>query len=336
MVGRRDLRRGSRGDLPPYTVFDSKEYLRFLVPAWPFVMLGLAHVLLLPLRVVSGIRPCCGRSRSVWSPPRAAPGCARHQCDPDDRRTIQAKEARYVTVATRLREISGDNAIVLAVQHSVSVRYYAGRMTLAFEALPPAWLDKPSPGDRAVSIHAVLEDWEIRNLRSRYAGQATSALVRHAHRPHRSCFVFDLKPIRRRRFVTEVIEADLSCRPPAPPRRSLAVTGERGQPKTLAVTSRTDKRFVTSVLRKGALRSIAWPPSLNDAARRAGASLARTAVSIASRRRRVGQRLDVAERRSALEVNKNGRDEKSTATPGATSFTTRPGSADDAERERPA
>ena len=129
-----------------YTVFDSEGYLRFLLPAWPFVMLGLAHVLLLPLGLLRIVQwnPGVLRPFAIGLAAAAALmlGLRGIQAANDNRRTLQAKEARYVTVATRLREISGDNAIVLAIQHSGSVRYYAGRMTLAFEALPPGWLDK--------------------------------------------------------------------------------------------------------------------------------------------------------------------------------------------------
>ncbi|HYN09648.1 MAG TPA: hypothetical protein VES67_19860 [Vicinamibacterales bacterium] len=205
----------------PYSVFDSESYLRFLLPAWPFVMLGLAHVLLLPIGMVrwgSAVQ----RSIAIGVVAAAALilGLRGIQAAADDRRTLQEKEARYVTVATRLREISGDNAIVLAIQHSGSVRYYAGRMTLAFEALPPAWLDKAIAWmiERGMHPYAVLEDWEIRNLRSRYAGQASLALFDTPIVQHALVFVFDLKPDPSAPVRTEVIDAaDVSCRPPAPP-----------------------------------------------------------------------------------------------------------------------
>jgi hypothetical protein len=204
-----------------YTVFDSREYLRFLLPAWPFVMLGLAHVLLLPLAITRW-NPAVLRPIAIGLVAAAALilGGRGFNAAADDRRTIQAKEARYVTIATRLREISGDNAVVLAVQHSGSVRYYAGRMTLGFEALPPPWLDKAIAWliERGVHPYAVLEDWEIRNLRSRYAGQASLALFDTPIVQHALVFVFDLKPDSSVPARTEVIDAaDVSCRPPAPP-----------------------------------------------------------------------------------------------------------------------
>ncbi len=204
-----------------YTVFDSREYLRFLLPAWPFVMLGLAHVLLLPFGIVRW-NPAVLRPIAIGLVAAAALmlGLRGIEAAGDDRRTIQVKEARYVTIATRLREISGEDAIVLANQHSGTVRYYGGRMTLAFEALPPAWLDKAIAWmiERGVHPYAVLEDWEIRNLRSRYAGQASLALFDTPIVQHALVFVFDLKPDRSAPVRTEVIDAaDVSCRPPAPP-----------------------------------------------------------------------------------------------------------------------
>lgn len=204
-----------------YTVFDSEEYLRFLLPAWPFVMLGLAHVLLLPLGMVrwnpAVLRPCAIALVAVAA---LMLGVRGFDAAADDRRTLRAKEARYVTVATRLREITGDNAIVLAIQHSGSVRYYAGRITLGWEALPPAWLDKAIAWmiERGAHPYAVLEDWEIRNLRSRYAGQPSLTLFETPILQHALVFAFDLKPDPAAPIRTEVIDtADVSCRPPAPP-----------------------------------------------------------------------------------------------------------------------
>ena len=204
-----------------YSVFDSEGYLRFLLPAWPFVMLGLAHVLLLPLAIASW-KPAVLRPGAIGLVTAAALflGLRGINATADDRRTIQAKEARYVTVATRLREISGDNAIVLAIQHSGSVRYYAGRMTLAWDSLPPAWLDNAIAWmiERGVHPYAVLEDWEIRNLRSRFAGQAGLKLFDTPIVQHALVFVFDLKPDSSAPVRTEVIDApDVSCRQPAPP-----------------------------------------------------------------------------------------------------------------------
>ena len=204
-----------------YTVFDSDGYLRFLLPAWPFVMLGLAHVLLLPVSLLRSKRSVLRwvaaglvAAAVVWLGGR---GISATQ---EDRDTLRAREARYVTVATRLREISSDNAIVLAIQHSGSIRYYAGRITLAWEALPPPWLDKAIAWmiERGMHPYAVLEDWELRNLRTQYAGQASVALFETPIVQHALVYVFDLKPDLSRPVQTEVIEAaDVSCRPPAPP-----------------------------------------------------------------------------------------------------------------------
>jgi hypothetical protein len=203
-----------------YSVFDSDGYLRFLLPAWPFVMLGLAHVLLLPLGIRRGNPPVHRLAIGVVAVVALFLGVRGFLATTDDRRTIQAKEARYVTVATRLREISGDNAIVLAIQHSGSIRYYAGRLTLSWDSLPPPWLDKAIAWmiERGVHPYAVLEDWEIKNLRSRFAGQASLKLFDTPIVQHALVFVFDLKPDSPAPVLTEIIDtAEVSCRPPAPP-----------------------------------------------------------------------------------------------------------------------
>jgi hypothetical protein len=86
---------------------------------------------------------------------------------------VRTEESRYV-VTGRFATGLPENAIILANQHSGSLRYYANRVTVRFEWLDPDMyasaleyfdsLDRP--------VYAVLDDWEREVFRSRYAAVA--------------------------------------------------------------------------------------------------------------------------------------------------------------------
>ena len=53
------------------------------------------------------------------------------------------------------------------------MRYYGGRLTLRYDLLNPAWLDRSVEWFASRGIHAylVLDDWEVVGFRRRFAGQ---------------------------------------------------------------------------------------------------------------------------------------------------------------------
>ena len=59
--------------------------------------------------------------------------------------SVRADEARYVAAGRHRRRIARANAVILSNQHSGSLRYYAGRITMRFEWLDP---DMYVPGAR--------------------------------------------------------------------------------------------------------------------------------------------------------------------------------------------
>jgi hypothetical protein len=119
----------------PYTVFDQWWFLRFLLPAWPVLAIGaaaagaalirsdrarIAATALLVAAATIGIAQAAGR------------GVFRSAQD----------ESKYTEVAQAIASIVPPDGVVLAMQHSGSIRYYAGRMTLRWDYLNPAWLDR--------------------------------------------------------------------------------------------------------------------------------------------------------------------------------------------------
>lgn len=140
-------------------------YLRFLLPLWPFVMVGAARVLFTV-------------SRRKWMAAVLAVGivvytgisvdrlCTRGACD-------GRRERRYSEAGRLARERTEPTSVIYSSQHSGSMRYYGGRLTLRYDLLNPAWLDRSVEWFASRGIHAylVLDDWEVEGFRRRFAGQ---------------------------------------------------------------------------------------------------------------------------------------------------------------------
>ncbi len=151
-----------------YLPFDAWWFLRFLLPAWPFMMLGLAAVLLASARrfgpagvvlvtwltvVLGAYTFDVGRARGafdLWHADRA-----------------------YVAAAREVRTLTPENTVVFADLHSGSLRYYGGRTTLRYTMLDGAWLDRALTwmAERGVSGYALLEAGEVQAFKTRFAGQ---------------------------------------------------------------------------------------------------------------------------------------------------------------------
>ncbi|MSO83307.1 MAG: hypothetical protein EXQ53_08445 [Acidobacteria bacterium] len=149
-----------------YTPFDHWTYLRFLLPAYPMALAAAAAAFVL-------MAPQAPRRRAMASAAMAAGlvGWGLWYAQPAFR--VRAEESRYLT-AGRFATGLPDNAVILANQHSGSLRYYSNRVTLRFEWLDPDMygqaLDHMAELNRPV--YAVLDDWEREVFRLRYAGVA--------------------------------------------------------------------------------------------------------------------------------------------------------------------
>jgi hypothetical protein len=154
-----------------YLVFDDWWYLRFLLAGWPFVMIGVAAVLT-PLLT----------GRALWR----AVAClivfaiGAHGVQIAVRQTFadfSRSELKYATVGRLVAARTPPNSVVVSMQHSGSIRYYGGRMTFRYDNLDPRWLDRTVAwlNDHGAHPYALLEEWEIENVKKRFADQATIA-----------------------------------------------------------------------------------------------------------------------------------------------------------------
>jgi hypothetical protein len=150
-----------------YAVFDHWFYLRFLLPAYPalFALLA-AAICWLCLRLPVEARASAGALVCAVMIPFGV------KVGSDTGIFRQAVfEQRHVRAATEVAARTPQNAVVLSVQHSGSVRYYASRITLRYDWLADGGLDSAIHGlsARGYRSYLVVDDWEEKEFRSRFS-----------------------------------------------------------------------------------------------------------------------------------------------------------------------
>jgi hypothetical protein len=150
-----------------YLPFDAWWYLRFLLPAWPVMMIATAAGVDAMTRRIHpwASSVALGISVVVVSIVGVATAAERSAFD------IGRWERRYVDVGRFFASHSDSNAVAIALQHSGTLRMYAGRLTLRFDQLDPAWLDRAVRflADNGRHPFIVLEDGEVEMFRMRFA-----------------------------------------------------------------------------------------------------------------------------------------------------------------------
>lgn len=80
-------------------------------------------------------------------------------------------EQRHVRAAQYVVQRTPPNAVILAVQNSGSLRYYAHRVTLRYDAVPGRQLDATirELNGKGYRPYIVVDDWEETEFRNRFA-----------------------------------------------------------------------------------------------------------------------------------------------------------------------
>ena len=207
-----------------YTQFDDWSYLRFLLPTWPIVMLGLAAVIAWPPHASHPIYRAVVVALSF--------GLGWHGVVIAQEKStfvLRTGESKYVSVARLTRAETGPGVMVLSMQHSGSLRYYGGVATLQWRRLGWSRLDQAVSwfNEHGVHAYALLEEWEVVEFRQRFG--ADSAIGRLEMRPMvrfdgpSKVFLFDLlKPSTGDLNPVKIIEYQTHLtdwpKPAAPPR----------------------------------------------------------------------------------------------------------------------
>ena len=152
----------------PYLEFEDWTYLRFLLPAYPALLALVAAALVaLASRLTR---------RWAWLGLTViAAGLATFGWTQASRQGVfgwAAAEQRYVTMGRLIDASLPREAVILAMQHSGSARYYSGRLTLRYDLIEPAALDPTLTGLLAAGVHPylLLESWEEDRFREQFAG----------------------------------------------------------------------------------------------------------------------------------------------------------------------
>lgn len=155
-----------------YREYDAWWFLRFLLPSWPFLMAGSAAVLhsvaarsrLGRLVVVMGVVLL-----GLWQV---------HVAIERQVFNLWKEERRYVTVARHVAHLTEPGSAIFSRQHSGSIRYYAGRLTVRFEEFEPGDLDRAVAwfSARGVRSYLLLDDADIPIAREVLAGSAADRM----------------------------------------------------------------------------------------------------------------------------------------------------------------
>lgn len=161
-----------------YAPFESPTYLRFLLPAFPFLT---AAGSAMAWRMAQALPPAA-RAAGVVAATLAAPAWGLTTArDMGVFGRLQAAERRYVRVAEAVGTIAGGaRPVVVAGQHSGSLAYYTGASTLRWDELPQGGaslaraiaLVEAAGGRLAV----VLDESEEEPFRRRFAGHPAGML----------------------------------------------------------------------------------------------------------------------------------------------------------------
>jgi 4-amino-4-deoxy-L-arabinose transferase-like glycosyltransferase len=153
-----------------YLTFSSWTYLRFLLPAFP----------VLAVAGVAGLTDVCSRVPHHWRAtfvPLVAIAAvtvqARVAID-QGLLTLRSDEQRYVAIAAAAERLTPANAMLLSMQHSGTLRYYAHRLTLRYDHVVPGALGSTIASLQAHGYrpYVVLDDWEVPEFRARFGPEA--------------------------------------------------------------------------------------------------------------------------------------------------------------------
>jgi hypothetical protein len=154
-----------------YVPWNEWGFLRFFLISWPFIMLGLAAVIVAVSRMGPGWLVLC-----TWIVVLLG------MREFNDSRLRGAFEGgrgdrEFVAAALATQAAIPATSVVLAELHSGSLRYYGGRMTIDYVWLDRAWLDRAVTwlDEHGAPSYALLGREEVRAFRAHFDGSAMLA-----------------------------------------------------------------------------------------------------------------------------------------------------------------
>jgi hypothetical protein len=178
-----------------YQPFTDWWYLRYLLASWPAVSVGVAAV---AARLAA--RRTGWPRTAVWAGIVAMGlyGIAyarTHGAFPSGE-----GDYRYAAIAALVEQSTPATSAIITSQHAGPITYYSGRLTLRFDAMDPAWLDRTVDWLAAQGRQPfiLLEDWERPQFEQRFAGRTRINLsgiapvaIYRAYRSPDTAYLFD-------------------------------------------------------------------------------------------------------------------------------------------------
>jgi Dolichyl-phosphate-mannose-protein mannosyltransferase len=159
-----------------YLPFDDWWYLRFLLPAYPPILVLSSVALVRLLTPFTRIAP----DAKGFAAAAVVALVARHGVDyavdrgaPD----LWKAEQRYLAVGEYVASALPERAALVSMQHSGAARYYSGRITVRYDLMRPTDLDLVVEELRRLGYYPylVLDDWEEAKFRDRFQGHSALA-----------------------------------------------------------------------------------------------------------------------------------------------------------------
>ncbi len=153
--------------------FDTWWYLRFILPVFPpLFVLTVAAMMGLLLRA-----PGIGPAVRGWTVAIVVSALAWHGITYATDRGVAAAsrgDQRYVEAGRWIAANLPERAVLLSMQHSGAARYYSGRITIRYDLIAPADLDRVAADLRRLGYrpYILLDDWEEEIFRDRFAGHS--------------------------------------------------------------------------------------------------------------------------------------------------------------------
>jgi hypothetical protein len=156
-----------------YLPFEEWWYVRFIMPMFPplFVLMAVSLITLLGLR--GRLAPQVVETVAALMVGLLAWHGVRYATDRGASEVWRA-EQRYLEAGEYVRSTLPERAAIISMQHSGSVRFYSGRVSVRYDLLRPTDLDLVVAELRRLGYepYLLLDDWEEAIFRERFGGHS--------------------------------------------------------------------------------------------------------------------------------------------------------------------
>ena len=183
----------------PYVPFTDWWYTRFMLPAVPALIVLMMTV----LERAAGRLPRRAGIAALLALTMALGGYWLRRADEVSVFRVKALEQKYVELGRLASSRLPGNAIVVAAQPAGSVRFYARKPTLSWDAIEPEWLERVFAECRARGLtpYLAVESWEMDAFKSRFRGHSPSADLDWPPRATLGNVIFLYDPADRDRYL---------------------------------------------------------------------------------------------------------------------------------------